>query len=297
MSFLNPVSEPVKRFSSTDAGAPQINYAARVAGDVKTVLKACLVTGYGTKAGAGWTTVNEVDHVAEFVSPSAVMSDYRIGVDDSSASSTTWYYCYKDNRVNPAYNSPSKNLENIDKASTDNGWELIISNMGVCFIEVIKSPAVAAKVGRITYFSQLKAAVSELDTPNIAFFNTGVSSQNPTPVQFFQEVSTGRHSNSIGGRSDLQFKIANSALLEKINPRGANYVELTSAFYLFADNSLYAEYPGILIKDMHSSYGVFAADFGGRPVLSACISLANSSAPTINRYSVNIMIYLDYWEY
>lgn len=66
MSFLNPVSEPVKRFKSTDAGAPQINYNARVSGDVKTVLKACLVTGYGAKASAGWSIVNEVDHVAEF---------------------------------------------------------------------------------------------------------------------------------------------------------------------------------------------------------------------------------------
>ena len=52
MSFLNPVPVPATYYSSEDAEAPQLG--ADLTGGVKTVLKACLVTGYGTKPGAGW---------------------------------------------------------------------------------------------------------------------------------------------------------------------------------------------------------------------------------------------------
>lgn len=51
MSFLNPVPVPATYYSSEDAEAPQLG--ADLTGGVKTVLKACLVTGYGTKPGAG----------------------------------------------------------------------------------------------------------------------------------------------------------------------------------------------------------------------------------------------------
>ena len=54
MSLSNPVKYPVKHYSHLDAGAPQI---ADADGAIKTILKACLVTGYGTKASAGWTAL------------------------------------------------------------------------------------------------------------------------------------------------------------------------------------------------------------------------------------------------
>lgn len=54
MSLKNPVKYPVKYYSHLDAGAPQL---ADTDGVIKTILKACLVTGYGTKAGAGWTAL------------------------------------------------------------------------------------------------------------------------------------------------------------------------------------------------------------------------------------------------
>lgn len=56
MSLLTPVRYPAKLYSHTDANAPQL---ASVDGAIKTILKACLVTGYGDKAGAGWTMLFE----------------------------------------------------------------------------------------------------------------------------------------------------------------------------------------------------------------------------------------------
>lgn len=55
MSLKQPVQYPVKYYSHLDAGAPQL---ADADGVIKTILKACLVTGYGNgadaKVGAGW---------------------------------------------------------------------------------------------------------------------------------------------------------------------------------------------------------------------------------------------------
>lgn len=54
MSLKQPVQHPVKYYSHLDAGAPQL---ADADGVIKTILKACLVTGYGAKEGAGWTSL------------------------------------------------------------------------------------------------------------------------------------------------------------------------------------------------------------------------------------------------
>lgn len=59
MSLRNPVRYPVKFYSWKDTQAPQLS---DVDGAVKTILKACLVTGYGSKAGAGWTSLFEDDY-------------------------------------------------------------------------------------------------------------------------------------------------------------------------------------------------------------------------------------------
>lgn len=56
MSFLTPVKVPVKVYLSTDKDAPKLD---RTAGCVATILKACLVTGYGDKQGAGWSLAFE----------------------------------------------------------------------------------------------------------------------------------------------------------------------------------------------------------------------------------------------
>lgn len=56
MSLKQPVRYPVKYYSHLDSGAPQLTNAD---GIIKNILKACLVTGYGTKPGAGWTSLFE----------------------------------------------------------------------------------------------------------------------------------------------------------------------------------------------------------------------------------------------
>jgi hypothetical protein len=204
MSFLNPVNEPVLRFKSTDAGAPQINYNARVAGDVKTVLKACLVTGYGDKASAGWSIVNEVNHVAEFVSPAVAMSDYRLGIDDTSASSTTWYYQYQNVRKNPSLNAPIKNFGSyIDKNHASNAWQLLVTQRGLYFVEICKHSGGDVLVARMTYWGMVKSALVSDVGENISWFCVGWCAPQIDPKAFFVDFNTKAHTR-LGATSSLK---------------------------------------------------------------------------------------------
>ena len=54
---------PVTLYQSTDTDAPQL---ANAAGSLKTLLKACLVTGYGDKQPLGWAMPFEEDNKAVF---------------------------------------------------------------------------------------------------------------------------------------------------------------------------------------------------------------------------------------
>ena len=186
MSFLNPVSEPVLMYSSTDTRAPQINYAARAAGDVKTVLKACLVTGYGTKQGAGWTMQNETDFVAEFVSPSTLLSDYRFGIDDNSTSATTFYYTYQNVIKNPSANALTKSLFYVNKTSPNNTWTLLVTNQGFLWVEKFVHTTSPIECCRILYIGRIKSALINDTTKNINFYNFGFHGAVSEPRQFFQ---------------------------------------------------------------------------------------------------------------
>ena len=306
MSFLNPVSEPVKRFSSTDAGAPQINYNARVAGDVKTVLKACLVTGYGAKESAGWSIANEVDHVAEFVSPSVAMSDYRLGIDDSSAASTTWYYQYQDARVNPNKNVPSKNFSNVNKLSTENSWELIVTERGFYFVEILYHTTLAAKVARITWFGQLKSALMNDNGVNISFFCVGIGSQIPTPssLMIVSDTYDVNKTYNLAAYTALSFNTTNSVVFTKdsaANKYSGLGIDVVSDVFLSNGTAVVAQQSGILFKNISNladAYGVEVMQLDGRNVLSTSVAYNNmSDAKTNGDHVKKMLIRLDYLEY
>lgn len=302
MSFLNPVNEPVLRFSSTDAGAPQINYAARTAGDVKAVLKACLVTGYGAKASAGWSVVNEIDHVTEFVSPSAAMSDYRLGIDDTSASSTTWYYQYQDARVNPTDNALTKNFNYIDKASDQNGWELITTERGFYFVEFFITSETQAKQSRVTFFGQTKSAiVNASDNHNMGFWSVGHHAATVYSWQFFPPIAYTKRYYNINGYKKAEFASSNIAIMSNYPIQSElSVVDMIADLYLVQDGLMLARQPGLLLaplKDLADRFGVYDTTVADRPVLYASLGVSRNDLESINGGTRGVMIRLDYWEY
>ncbi|WP_107878514.1 hypothetical protein [Neisseria animaloris] len=70
---------PVTLYQSTDAGAPQLTATA---GSLKTILKACLVTGYGDKQPLGWESAHEDSTYIAFRSKHNKASKCWISVDN-----------------------------------------------------------------------------------------------------------------------------------------------------------------------------------------------------------------------
>ena len=300
MSFLNPVNEPVLRFKNTDAGAPQINYNARVAGDVKAVLKACLVTGYGTTASAGWTAANEVGNVIEFVSPSAAMSDYRLAVDDTSTSSTTWFYQYQGARINPVNNQPQKGLSFADKTHESNGWELIVTDRGLFFIELIRHSAISNTSARLTYFGQIKSALMDNGGANIGFYNVGHNATVTPPSNFFSSSNSGINLNDNTGL--YIFGATPSVLGQSSYEYGQSNVDIVTALYLARNDKkvMVGEIVGMLSKTVNNiadAYGKSDTDVDGRPVLRITLGQATSNLQFAQEYARTMLIRLDYWEY
>lgn len=300
MSFLNPVNEPVLRFSSTDADAPQINYNARVAGDIKTVLKACLVVGYGDKPSAGWSIANEVDHVAEFVSPSVAMSDYRLGIDDTSTSSTTWYYQYQDVRTNPNFNTPSKNITLTDKVHVDNGWQLFVTPRGLIFVELLYSTVVNKISARLTYWGQVKSGLVADTGANMMFFNIGQSATIIVPQYLYN--SGYPHFNLDSFSNTQVFAATPFALGARDYNSGVSNVDIVSALYLAsaAIAVVLGELPGMASKVVNNTadtYGISEQTLSTRPVLSICCGDGSSNVQYAYSRGRTYLIYLDYWEY
>lgn len=300
MSFLNPVNEPVLRFSSTDAGAPQINYNARVAGDVKTVLKACLVTGYGTKSSAGWSMVNEVNHVAEFVSPSVAMSDYRLGIDDTSTSSTTWYYQYQNTRINPTDNSLSKSFSYADKSSAANGWDLIVTEKGFYFVERIYHTTIQAIQGRVTWIGSVKLALSGNNgIHNMGFWSVGYQAPTAYSWQFFPTAS--KRYYKIDNYTAIDFAATNIGIMSAYPfTAGASIVDIAAELFLVKDGIFLAQHPGILLtalNDIDARYGIYETTIDSRPVLYVSLGVAVNALATVQSGTRGVMIQLDNWEY
>lgn len=302
MSFLNPVNEPVLRFKSTDAGAPQINYNNRVAGDVKAVLKACLVTGYGSKASAGWSVVNEVNHVAEFVSPSVAMSDYRLGIDDTSASSTTWYYQYQDARTNPTYRTPTKDFANANKTHANNGWQLLVTTLGFYFIEHTAINTSGDVAARLTYFGQTKSALSVADTRNISFWYSGWYGSQNTPNGTFDAAGTYLHYR-VGGRWAVAFSASNILAMQQdrtIWSNIASSIDLSSDVFLIAETEIVGQQSGLLTLSKNNPndlFGVRDTEIDGRPLLVVPLIWLSSTPSQQKEYAKHCMVRLDYWEY
>lgn len=79
--MLQTTRYPVTLYTSADDGAPQIT---QTAGALKTVLKACLVTGYGNKQGAGWEVLFEESNKIALKSADGKSTGAAIHVNDTA---------------------------------------------------------------------------------------------------------------------------------------------------------------------------------------------------------------------
>lgn len=299
MSFLNPVNEPVLRFSSTDADAPQINYAARTAGDVKAVLKACLDTGYGTKAGAGWTVINEVDHVAEFVSPSAAMSDFKLQIDDSTTTKTVFNYIKNTDAATLITNN-EKTYPYIESGASD-GWHLFVTDSGLMFIEVVHHKGLKKPIGRLTCFGQVKSALKASNGHSFLAFAAGWRSSNDKPSDLFFTNAYNRRHVVLPGVTRFDFMTANQSIIynESSKTLGLSVIDMWSGVYLTDKKYVMAQAIGLLfgiVADDALRFDVADKTINNDSYFTFFLGHAESYGPRTEEYGFNCAIKTDTWE-
>lgn len=79
--MIETTPKAVSLFKSTDEGAPKLTASA---GSLKTLLKACLVSGYGDKQPLGWEMPFEQGNVAVFRSKSPESNRHFLRIDNNA---------------------------------------------------------------------------------------------------------------------------------------------------------------------------------------------------------------------
>lgn len=132
MSLKQPVKYAAKLYSHNDAGAPQL---ADTDGVIKTILKACLVTGYGTKAGAGWTALFDDAFRIVLRRPLRTGNPPDIKIENGVINGIASHRVVSQNNptgLDDTVELAAVNLLARDTQST-NKWYLVVSDFGLLF--------------------------------------------------------------------------------------------------------------------------------------------------------------------
>lgn len=296
MSLLTPIKVPVKVYRWDDVGAPALD---KTAGCVMTIFKACLVTGYGTKTGAGWTmpfedTAAGVKVLRSEISPH---TDFylRCSADTGTEMAAQVYLNMTD------VNTGDLKLQcatpfKYAKANSTGKWLLIASPRSFWFFcDQRFSDGVATKTGAYFYAGDIKNADSGQDA--VYLTHTGGTGNDGAYSDIF-----GRN---FGGNID---KTANRYLSGKllIGVDVVFTVDVTSAadniaakttmphltpVFVTASGGLY------ILSSAHATLSAATADN-----FDAVTAVADAASTMIvhgtgGRYSGNIYINTDSWSY
>lgn len=287
MSFLNPIKLPVMRFDSADKDAPQLNYNARTSGDIKTILKACLVTGYGEKQGAGWSVVEESDFGIFLKSPHIQMADYVFIVNDSSTSNTIYQYSYQGAMAN--ISTINKSVRNTDKSQS--GWCMLVTELGFILLERFYGGFGVAC--RLTYWGAMKSALKENNGKNLCFYNIGWGGETSVNSLFSSAIKGGIHSFT-NIKMDIPFKDMNGYRDIKMNQVAINAI---NKVYAVADKVLVAEMPAISIKTTGDSNEICQYNETDKKIVCT-VALDNlGDRSYIYTFSLVLLIATDFWEF
>lgn len=272
MSYQNPLTLTPKLYQSTDPQAPQL---LGQLGDFKSVFKACLVTGYGEKQGAGYTMENETDVSCEFVSPNIMMS--KIGISETS-SNAEYYYLFGTTKRNVSQINHYKSY--IGKNTS---WTMLVCELGVYFIVTLPRG-----VSQIAYQGLIKSAIND-NNINMIQFNLGnLANSSASYAPMYNAINIGTFNNA---------DILSNAYALANNSKDGYVINLISDVFWRKNGTLLGKQPAILLKNgLNLPAKTAISDYQGRPVLSIFVGNGQSES-SIKNHAFGAMIYLDEWEY
>lgn len=174
--MFNKQRVPVTLFSSTDEGAPQFT---RKAGDIFKIMKACLVTGYGSKASLGWELKFESGNQGIFMPTDRKQTDWGLSFGQDSGSYIKLAAVKKptsltDNEQDSGLTFLNKFVYQFSYSNeSDFSWKLIGHSLG--FILLLTSKKTYADRSVILYFGRVPslAAADDNNYYVIATSSTG----------------------------------------------------------------------------------------------------------------------------
>lgn len=292
MSFLNPVNMPVKRFQSTDAGAPLLNFATRKIGDVKDILKACLVTGYGAIEGAGWEIAGETASYGEFTIPNANMAGIALRITDT-ATVPTWQHVVNGTVIRAI--SDTKTLSGAEATHASNGWQVIVTDFGFFYIEMLYSTIMAASTARLYFFGLMKSAITA-DPNGSGLWATGWNINNAYPSNVMKPTESNPFFY-IDTKKSTNFW---SAAFVGVTPvYGVSNIDIASDIYININDATVGQHIGLMAFKPALTTDIFPISektINNRPVLY--VSLSNNYGSYASQVSATryVLIFLDYWE-
>lgn len=166
-----PTRVPVKVYRASDVGAPQIKIEA---GNLKTLFKACLVTGYGEgdnrKEPLGWQMFDETANSVVFHSSDPKSHGHGLKVDNANTSYIQAYMVGGERfQTYMGYGTQGYNNFAYNSPSGKNNWLLVGHSRA--FIFVLPQDT---KNSQILFFGDVAGMFA--DTGNTLYLNTSYAS-------------------------------------------------------------------------------------------------------------------------
>ncbi len=151
MSFINPEKVPVTVYKWDDEDAPRLDRSPNC---VATIFKACLVTGYGSKQGAGWTMPYEDTNAGVKVLRPAISPEQdfylRLSADDGQQITTQVYLNMTDVNTGELKLQCDTPFKYAIQDKTGEKWVLVACGRAFWFFHETAKRTIATQSG--TYF-------------------------------------------------------------------------------------------------------------------------------------------------
>lgn len=230
-SLFQLEQKPVTVFSASDAGAPTLTAGI---GSLKTLLKACLVTGYGSKQGLGWQMAFESTdkNVAAFKSSDPTASGFYFKIDNSTTG-TAKLSAYQEMTDINTGTKPLVVDQPYDLAASN--WMLV--GHGKAFILLLDVTVSGEKVAYPMLFGDLPREKKRV-APICVFWSARKNTSNAGGLQaamYLPNGQTGSTSSGIGNSPVYPVKINDGGIGANVTNLSCrfNYISYINASVLF----------------------------------------------------------------
>lgn len=282
MSLKQPVQYPVKYYSHLDADAPQL---ADADGVIKTILKACLVTGYGTKESAGWTSLFEDVNRIVLRRPLGTGNPPDIKIENGVINGVASHRIVSQD--NPTGLDYATELASVNLLARDsqhgNEWHLIVSDFGFIFYYQMDGTGRSQVKSSIVYCGSLMRLRDSDDdffmTNEMPAAKSDGTASTSFPSGFFNSIFKNARLNTSASLKYLEFTTSELSIN---NDYAAQRVFL-------GDYNLLPFYKSLSISFISNSDRITSID--NRPFLRLIPQAVQSS-----NIKGALYIPLDYWE-